>query len=298
VELTMANVIYRDIACANGHEYHYAILSRLVLNGWTTVASSDGTTRTTSAPAAATDLNAANAWWVIQHTASGRKLAVKRRGDSNTWDHSVTPGGYALSTGNATTPDNNATYTKTISSNAQRYPSSATTNTKLHLVVSDSSASFCALLRRTPFVGGSTDGCSLLSFDTFSDVQWPGNPDPCVYTSTYSDSNAVGTSLLGSSPNFGWVRLGIAGEAWSGQCYLENPGTACGSTTSSPGGTDQLYEVRWCLSVLPGPLGKSGLYRGLQPYRTPITGVDSGGTLTHAAFGSVAIPNDGTALGS
>jgi hypothetical protein len=26
--------------------------------------------------------------------------------------------------------------------------------------------------------------------------------------------------------------------------------------------------------------------------------VDSGGTLTHAAFGYVAIPNDGTALGS
>jgi hypothetical protein len=295
----MANVIYRDIACANGHEYHYAILSRLVLNGWTTVASSDGTTRTTSAPGSAATLNNTNAWWLVQHTASGRKLSVKRRADSNTWDIQVTPGGYALTTGSATAPDSNATYTKLVCNNAQRYPSSATTTTKLHLVVSDSSASFCALLRRTPFVGGSTDGCSLLSFDTFSDVQWPGNPDPCVYTSTYSDSNVVGTNpLSGSSFNFAWYRLGIAGEAWSGQCYLENPGTACGSTTSSPGGTDQLYEVRWCLNALPGPLGKSGLYRGLQPYRTPITGVDSGGTLTHAAFGSVAIPNDGTALGS
>jgi hypothetical protein len=35
-----------------------------------------------------------------------------------------------------------------------------------------------------------------------------------------------------------------------------------------------------------------------QPYRAPTTGVDSGGTLTHAAFGYDAIPNDGTALGS
>ena len=72
----MANVTYRDIACANGHEYHYAVLSRLVLNGWTTVASSDGSTRTTSAPGSAATLNNANAWWLVQHTASGRKLSI------------------------------------------------------------------------------------------------------------------------------------------------------------------------------------------------------------------------------
>lgn len=295
----MANIIYRDVACANGHEYHYAILSRLVLNGWTTVASSDGTTRTASAPGSAATLNNTNAWWLVQHTASGRKLAVKRRGDSNTWDHYVTAGGYALSTGNATTPDNNATYTKTISSNAQRYPSSATTTTKLHLVVSDSSASFCAILRRTPFVGGATDGCSILAFDAMTDVQWSSNPDPCVYLSSYRDDNAIGlNTLVTLGYNFGWVRLGIAGEAWTGTYFLENPGSACGSGSISPGGTDQLYELRWCSNSLPGPLGKSTIFRGLQPYRTPVTGVDSGGTLTWAAFGHVAVPNDGTALGS
>lgn len=295
----MANVIYRDVACTNGHEAIYAILSRLVLNGWTTVASSDGTTRGTSAPGSAAALNASNAWWLLNHTASGRKLGVQRKADSNTWTIQVTPGGYALTTGSGSAMDSHATYTKPICNNAQRYPSSATTATKLHLVVSDSAASFCAVLRRTPFVGGSTDACSILSVDVFTDVQWSSNPDPCVYTSTYSDTNGAGANpLSGSSFNYAWYRLGIAGETWSGQCYLENPGTACGNATSSPGGTDQLYELRWCLNALPGPLGKSTIYRGLQPYRTPITGVDSGGTLTWAAFGGVAVPNDGVALGS
>jgi hypothetical protein len=130
-------------------------------------------------------------------------------------------------------------------------------------------------------------------------VQWSSNPDPCVYLSSYRDDNAIGVNTLGaSSYNFGWVRLGIAGEAWAGSYFLENPGSACGSGSSSPGGTDQLYELRWCSNSLPGPLGKSTLFRGLQPYRTPVTGVDSGGTLTWAAFGVLAVPNDGTALGS
>jgi hypothetical protein len=297
----MANVIYRDIACANGHEAHYAILSRLLLNGWETVAWSDGSTRTAGAsPSAATDLNNTNAWWLVQHTASGRKLGVKRRGDSNTWDHQFTPGGYALSGGNATTIDNNATYSKLLSNNAQRYPSSATTNTKLHLVVSDSTAAFFAILRRTPNVGGSTDGCMLIGVDTGTDLQWSSNPDPYVAVSSYNNSNTVCANLFSVTGTGAWIRLGIAGEAWvtGSYCGLENPGNACGSGSSSPGGTDQLYELRWCPTLLPGPLFKSTLLRGLQPYRNPVVGVDSGGTLNWAAFGPIAVPNDGTALGS
>lgn len=296
----MANVIYRDIACANGHEYHYAILSRLLLNGWATVAWSNGSTRTAGAsPAAATNLNAANAWWVIQHTASGRKLHIKRRANSNTWDISVTPGGYALTTGSATAYDSNASYTNFICNNRQSYPSSGTTATKLHLVVSDSSASFQSRLRRTPFVGGSTSSCTILSFGTFTDVQWSGNPDPCVYTSVYDDSNNADANLFSFYDfSFAWLRLGIAGEMWATNVTFENPGSVCGSGTTSPGGTDQLYELRWVCANLPGPLGKATQLWGLQPYRAPTTGVDSGGTLTHAAFGYVAIPNDGVALGS
>ena len=296
----MANVIYRDVACANGHEYHYAILSRLLLNGWTTVAWSNGSTRTGGAsPAAATDLNAANAWWVIQHTASGRKLHIKRRADHNTWDISVTPGGYALTTGSATAYDNNSTYTRLICNNATRYPWSGTTATKLHLVIDDASASFQSRLRRTPFVGGGTASCTILAFGTFTDVQWSSNPDPCVYTSIFDDSNNADANLFATSSfNFAWGRLGIAGEVWLNSVFFENPGTACGNGTVSPGGVDQLYELRWCCVGLPGPFGKATQVWGLQPYRSPTTGVDSGGTLTHAAFGSVAIPNDGTALGS
>lgn len=294
----MANIIYRDVACANGHEAFYAILSRLVLNGWSTVSSSDGTTRTTGAPASAADLNNKNAWWLIQHTSSGRKLAVKRRDDSNTWDVQVTPGGYALTTGNATTPDNNSTYTKLISYNTQRYPSSATTNTLLHLVVSDSSASFDARLRRTPNVGGATDGCMVLAFDVVTDVQWSANPDPCVYSSSYRDDNLISANALNNySFNFAWIRLGIAGENWAGNWYLENPGNALGGAVA-PSGVDQLYELRWCCGSLPGPLGKSLIVKGIQPYRTPTVGVDSGGTLTYAAFGQIVVPNDGVALGS
>lgn len=294
----MADIIYRDIDCSNGHEYHYAVLSRLLLNGWTTASSSDGTTRTTNAPGSASTLNNTNAWWLVQHTSSGRKLAVKRRADSNTWDHYVTAGGYALSTGNATTPDNNSTYTKTISNNAQRYPSSATTTTKLHLVISDSSVSFVAILRRSPFVGGNTDGCSVLAFNAVTDVQWPSNPDPCIYSSFYRDDNLVGVNFLGtSSYSFGWFRLGIAGESWSSAWFLENPGGALGGNVA-PTGIDQLYEVRWCNSGLPGPLGKSTMIKGIQPYRTPTVGVDSGGELNYAAFGQIVLPNDGIALGS
>ena len=296
----MANVIYRDLACTNGHEYHYAILSRLLLNGWATVAWSNGSTRTGGAsPAAAADLNAANAWWVIQHTASGRKLHIKRRADSNTWDVAITPGGYALTTGSATAYDSNASYTKVICNNRQSYPSSGTTATKLHFVVDDVSGAFAAHLRRTPNVGGSSASCSILAFSVFVDVQWSSNPDPCVYTSIFDDSNNAEANFFSFySFHFAWFRLGISGEGWATNVFLENPGNACGSGSSSPGGTDQLYELRWVCTSLPGPFGKDVLHRGLQPYRNPVIGVDSGGTLTWAACGSLAVPNDGVALGS
>jgi hypothetical protein len=45
-------------------------------------------------------------------------------------------------------------------------------------------------------------------------------------------------------------------------------------------------------------LGTSTLFKLLQPGRTPVVGVDSGGTLTWAAFWTVAVPNDGVALTS
>jgi len=293
----MANVIYRDIDCANGHAAIYAILSRLVLNGWTTVASSDGSSRTTSAPGSAASLNNSDAWWLVQHTASGRKLGIQRKTDSNTWTVQVTPGGYSLSTGSATAMDSHATYTKSLRSSYQCYPSTGTTATKLHMVVDDARCGFVAFLRRTPLPGG-LDGCFGLVVEDFTDLTWPANPDPCVYAAVFRNGDDLGAGLLGLS--FGcWYKLGIGGEIWyTASTGLENPGSVCGSGTASPSGTDQLLELRWANGGAVVLYGKSTLIRGLQPYRSTTVGVDSGGTLNWAAFGAIAVPNDGTALGS
>ena len=45
-------------------------------------------------------------------------------------------------------------------------------------------------------------------------------------------------------------------------------------------------------------LGKSALFRLLQPYRAPTTGMDGATNFARAAFGPVTVPNDGVALGS
>ncbi len=295
----MAIVIYRDIACANGHEAIYAILSRMVLNGWTTVASSDGTTRGTSAPGSAATLNNSNAWWLLNHTASGRKLGIQRKADSNTWTIQVTPPGKALSTGSASTMDSNASYTKSQLSNTQMYPSTGTTNTKLHLVIDDATANWIALLRRTPHPGTTYDACTILGGSEYTDQGWPANGDPYVTTFYFDDSNRVGAApFLAGVRNYSWLRFGVSGEAWNGSTALESPGGGCGHTTTSPSGTDLLLELRWTNTSLPGVLGTAPLIRGLQPYREPTVGVDSGGTLNWAAFGPIAVPNDGIALTS
>ena len=57
-----------------------------------------------------------------------------------------------------------------------------------------------------------------------------------------------------------------------------------------------LFDARWYAGA--NVLGTSTLFKLLQPGRTPVVGVDSGGTLTYAAFWTVAVPNDGDALGS
>ncbi len=45
-------------------------------------------------------------------------------------------------------------------------------------------------------------------------------------------------------------------------------------------------------------LGTSTLFKLLQPFRSPTTGVDAGATLNRAAFGQVSVANDGVALAS
>jgi len=294
----MALHIYRDTSCANGHEALYGLYTRLIANGWTAVAWSNGTTRVAAAgPASAADLNAANAWFVVNHTATSRKFSAKRGADSNTWQFQHTDVS-TLSAGNATTPDNHATYTKNFWASAQWYPSTGTTTTKAHTVVDDATASFVMVLRRTPFAGG--DCCSYVAFDQVTPLTWTANPEPLIASARFDNANTAGTGPFNSNQgNTGWYKRGISGEAWSGsQWFLENPFALAGSATADPSGTDTEYEVRWGQSSAVFLLGKSTMFRGLQPYRSPIVGMDGGTNFSRAAFGGFTVANDGTALGS
>lgn len=296
----MTMQISRDVACASGHEAAYALYTALVANGWAAVAWSDGTTRTAGAgPASAANLSAASAWFVVQHVATGRKFSYKRDASTATsCQFQYTDGAVSLSAGNASTPDNHATYTKAFFTSGQWYPVSGTTTTKAHLVVDDATASFVMVLRRTPFAGG--DCCSYVAFDQVTPLTWTANPEPLIASARFDNANTAGTGPFNPNQgNTGWYKRGISGEAWSStQWFLENPFALAGSATADPSGTDTEYEVRWGQSSAVFLLGKSTMFRGLQPYRSPIVGMDGGTNFSRAAFGGFTVANDGTALGS
>lgn len=296
----MAFNVYRDLACTTGPEAVYALYSKLVLHGWTAVAWSDGTTRTAGAgPASAANLSAANAWFVVNHTASGRKFSARRDATlASSWEFQYTDGSVALVAGTATAPDAAVTYTRTFFPAQQWYPTASTTATKAHVAVDDATASFIMALRRTPHPGG--DICSIVSLDQVTPLTWAANPDPAVAGAYYSDANTAGSApLTVNQGNGAWYKRGIAGEDWQqGQWVLENPSGVGGHATLDPSGTDTEYEARWIYTPAPFILGKSTLYRLLQPYRGPTTGLDSGTNFARAAFGGITVPNDGTALGS
>ena len=296
----MTMQISRDIACASGHEAAYALYTALVANGWTAVAWSNGTTRTAGVgPASAANLSAASAWFVVQHTATGRKFSYKRDATTPTsCQFQYTDGAVSLSAGNASTPDNHASYTKAFGDfwYGQWYPVSGTTTTKAHIVVDDASASFVMLLRRTPYASG--DCCAYVGMETVTPLTWAANPDPHVVFGRYSEANTAGTGPhTANAGNVAWYKRGISGEGWwGGQWYLENPGGVAGGA-ADPSGTDTEYEARWIYSG-GFVLGKSALFRLLQPYRAPTTGMDGATNFARAAFGPVTVPNDGVALGS
>lgn len=292
--------VYRDTSCASLSEAAFELYTRLVAHGWAAVAWSDGTTRTAGAgPASAANLSAASAWFVVQHVATGRKFSYKRDASTATsCQFQYTDGAVSLSAGNASTPDNHATYTKTFFGSGQWYPVSGTTTTKAHIVVDDASASFVMLLRRTPYASG--DCCAYVGMETVTPLTWAANPDPHVVFARYSDANTAGTGPHSANAgNAAWYKRGISGETWlSGQWYLENPGGVAGGA-ADPSGTDTEYEARWIYSGSgPFVLGKSALFRLLQPYRAPTTGMDGATNFARAAFGPVTVPNDGVALGS
>lgn len=294
----MTMQISRDVACTSLSEAAFELYTRLIAHGWTAVAWSDGTTRTAGAgPASAANLSAASAWFVVQHTATARKFSFKRDASTATsCQFQYTDGAVSLSAGNASTPDNHATYTKAFFASAQWYPTTGTTATKAHTVVDDATASFVMLLRRTPYADG--DCCAYVGMETVTPLTWAANPDPHVMFARYSNSNLAGTGPhTANAGNVAWYKRGISGEAWSsGQWYLENPGGVAGGA-ADPSGTDTEYEARWTYSG-GFVLGKSALFRLLQPYRAPTTGMDSATNFARAAFGPVTVPNDGVALGS
>lgn len=294
----MADVQYKT-TYTTGPDCYYDIFVKLLANGWETVAWSNATTRVAGAsPAAAADLDFTNAWWLIKHTATGHHLGIQRGAASTTWASYVTPSGKAMSGGNATTMDNNATYSKTRGA-SQMYPITNAT-TKVVITVSNSTPAFKAMARRSPHPGGSTDGCMYFSLDYGTDLSWAANPFPLVFAHAYSDGNVVSAQFFADNGRAAtWLRLGIAGEAWVTNMQLDNMFWAFGSATVPQSGVDQSFATRWGSPNVPGPTIESAFLRGHAPYRNPIVGVDAGGTLTRGAFGGLTIPNlDGVALSS
>ncbi len=295
----MTLTAYRDTAAATGHAAVFELVTRLLANGWTTVSYSDGTTRTatTANCPSATTLNNANAYTVLVHTSTGIKFGVQRKTDSNTWTIQITEGGQSLTGGNATTMESHAAYTKTLLFWGQLYPSTGTTATKLHTVADGASPSFVIVGRRTPFVGGSTSAVFYIFLDYLTPLTWSANPQPWVAGVNFANNDSAPAALISTvGGNSGWYKRGISGETWSTSFALENPGTVAGSSTSDPSGSDVELETRWIVSN--HVLGKSTLFKLVQPYRTPTGGMDSGSSFARAAFGQVTIVNDGTALAS
>lgn len=290
--------VYRDVAASTGHASVFELVTDLLANGWTTVSYSDGTTRTATTancPSAAT-LNNVSAYTVLTHTVTGIKLGLQRKADSNTWTIQITEGGQSLTGGNASTMESNATYTKTLLSNAQLYPSTGTITTKLHTVADNATPSFCIMGRRSPFVGGSTSCCFLIYLDYLTPLTWSANPQPWIAGVKFDNSDVAPIALITNSyTSSGWYKRGISGETWATSWQLENPGSVAGNWTD-PSGSDVEFEARWVGSNM--VLGKSTLFKLLQPFRSPTGGMDSGSSFARAAFGQVTVANDGTALGS
>jgi hypothetical protein len=301
--------IYRDIACADGCALIAELVFRLTANGWTYVAHGTGTggARSASQPATAADLatalrTAPNSWVCVSR--GNRKVSWQRNSTANpsytSWRYEYTATG-ALTTGSATAPDRHSTDSQYASGNNFRIVAPATAGTadamKVHIVVDDAGPSFVALTRRTPLPAGNVGAFSVIFLDLCTAPVWSANPDPVVVGMVGNDTNTANTEMVQPNYNNAWLGYGLPSPAWTA-IGLENPGAVAGSTTADKSGVDVLYQARWAFASGAGIVGTSALFRLLHPGRTPVVGIDAGGTLTWAAFWTVAVANDGTALGS
>jgi hypothetical protein len=303
--------ISRDVACADGAAAIAELVFRLTANGFAYVAHSTGSSgaRSTLQPANATDLATAlrtghSAWVCVSR--SGRAWSWQRstgvNPDYRAWKMEYTASG-ALTAGSATAPDRNSSTSQYVGGNNFRtvMPGSSTGGTtvndamKCHIVVDDAGPSFVLLTRRTPLPVGNVGAAGIIACDALVNPVWSGNTDPVALVNAGVDSNTADAQMVSTACNHAWIRYGLGGAVWTA-AGLENPAAVAGNTSSDQGGNDVLFDARWYAGA--NVLGTSTLFKLLQPGRTPVVGVDSGGTLTHAAFWTVAVPNDGVALTS
>ena len=302
---------YRDIACADGAAAVAELVFKLTANGFTYVAHSTGSggARSATQPATAADLatalRTAHSAWVCVSRGTRAWSWQRSTGinpDYRAWRMEYTASG-ALTAGSATAPDRNASTSQYVGGNSFRtsMPGSSTGGTtvndamKAHIVVDDAGPSFALITRRTPLPVGNVGAAGIIACDALTSLVWSGNTDPVVCSNVGVDNNTADTQLVSTSYNGTWTRYGLGGAAWTTPS-LENPGSVAGNASSDQGGNDVLFDARWLSGT--NVLGTSTLFKLLQPGRTPVVGVDSGGTLTYAAFWTVAVPNDGVALGS
>lgn len=304
--------VYRDIAAADGCAAIAALVFYLTTHGFSYVAHGTGTAgaRSASQPATAADLatalrTAPSAWVCVSR--GGRAWSWQRSAGANpdyrAWKMEYTASG-TLTAGSATAPDRHATNSQYVSGNYFRtvMPGSSTGATttndamKCHFVVDDAGPTFALVTRRTPLPGGNVGAAGFVFCDALTASPWSGNTDAVVLGNAGTDNNSADALLITVGYCSTYSKFGLAGASWISTLALENPGSVAGSTTSDLGGSDVLFGARWVSTNV--VWGKSTLFELLQPGRTPVVGVDSGGTLTRAAFWTVALLNDGVALGS
>jgi hypothetical protein len=167
---------------------------------------------------------------------------------------------------------------------------------KCHILVDDATASFALITRRTPLPSGNFGFYCAIFSDQLTSPIWPANPDPIALGIVGSGSNSSDANMVGSSYSNAWRGLGTPSAVWTA-ALLENPGGLAGSTTVDQSGQDVIITPRWAYqSGAPGLIGTSTLFSLIQPGRTPIVGLTVGSALSHAAFWTVAVLNDGSPL--
>lgn len=301
--------VYRDIAAADGCAAIAALVFYLTTHGFSYVAHGTGTAgaRSASQPATAADLatalrTAPSAWVCVSR--GGRAWSWQRSAGANpdyrAWKFEYTASG-ALTAGSATAPDRNSSTSQYVGGNNFRTSmpgtgtgGSATNDAmKCHIIVDDGGPSFALITRRTPLPVGNVGAAGIIACDALVSPVWSGNTDPVVCSNVGLDGNTADAQMVSTAYNGTWIRYGLGGSSWTTP-QLENPASVAGNASSDQGGNDVLFDARWIAST--NVLGTSTLFKLLQPGRTPVVGVDSGGTLTYAAFWTVAVPNDGVAL--